>query len=95
MKARLLLRERVKVSEAAFVEQVVWQVPSPVRGSLHAYKYSFALVSDGVCILRYDNEAGKGDHKHMAGREQPYAFVDLRTLMADFWTDVASWRPGK
>lgn len=43
-------------------------------------------------MLRYDNEAGKGDHKHVGGHEVPYRFVDLETLQADFWVDVESWR---
>ena len=25
------------------------------------YKYRMALIEAGVCVLRYDNEAGKGD----------------------------------
>jgi hypothetical protein len=58
------------------------------RGSSHAYKYRLAFVSDRVCVLRYDNEAGKGDHKHVAGREVDYRFVDVATLQTDFWTDV-------
>ncbi len=28
------------------------------------------------CLVRYDNEAGKGDHKHIEDREQAYQFVD-------------------
>ena len=42
--------------------------------------------------LRYDNEAGKGDHKHVGEREVPYCFTDLATLQADFWKDVETWR---
>ena len=63
-----------------------------MRGSAHRFKYRLALVSDGVCVLRYDNEAGKGDHKHVGERERPYRFVDLPTLQTDFWKDVATWR---
>jgi hypothetical protein len=63
-----------------------------VRGSGHAYKYSLALVAEGICVLRYDNEAGKGDHKHVANREVAYRFIDLATLQTDFWNDVETWR---
>ena len=69
MKAELLFRKREGLTETAFVELVIWRVQEPVRGSSHTYKYSLALVSEGVCVLRYDNEAGKGDHKHVANRE--------------------------
>lgn len=92
MKAVLLLRERLAISETAFVEMVVWKVPKPLAGSAHAFKYRLALVSEGVCVLRYDNEAGKGDHKHVGEREETYRFVDLETLQTDFWANVEEWR---
>ena len=60
MKAELLLQECRVLAEDAFVELVVWQVPSPGSGSTHGFKYRLALVVNGVCALRYDNEAGKG-----------------------------------
>lgn len=53
------------------MELVIWRVPDPVRGSAHGLEYRLALVVDGVCVLRYDNEAGKGDHKHVGEREMP------------------------
>ena len=95
MDAELLFRKREGLSETAFVELVIWRVPDPVRGSAHGFKYRLALVSEGVCVLRYDNEAGKGDHKHVDEREVPYRFTDLATLQADFWTDVVTWRAGQ
>lgn len=92
MKATPLLRERLAISATAFVEIVVWQVPEAVKGSGHMLKYRLALVSDGACKLRYDNEAGKGDHRHVGDRETPYRFVDVEALQRDFWTDVDAWR---
>lgn len=92
MRAGLLLRERQSLTETAFIEAVIWRVPGPVSGSDHDYKYSLAQVAEGVCVLRYDNEAGKGDHKHVAGREATYRFTDLSTLQTDFWNDVETWR---
>jgi len=64
MKAQELLNERSQQGEHAFAELRVWQVPQPVRGSAHAYKYRLAFVVEGVCVVRFDNEAGKGDHWH-------------------------------
>jgi hypothetical protein len=95
MNAALLLRKREALTETAFVEVVIWRVREPVRGSSHGFKYSFALVSEGICGLRYDNEAGKGDHRHVADREVAYRFVDLATLQTDFWADVETWRAGQ
>jgi hypothetical protein len=93
MKATLLLHERRVVAENAFAELMVWQVPSPVPGSAHDHKYRLASVVDGVSVLRYDNEAGKGDHRHVGEREIPYVFTTPTQLLADFWSDVDRWRP--
>ena len=92
MKATPLLRERRVVSEGAFVELVVWQVLSLVPGSAHAFKYRLAFVVNGVCVLRYDNEAGKGDHKHVGEEQMPYTFITPAQLLEDFWNDVDRWR---
>ena len=70
----------------------MWRVPEPVPASTHGFKYRLALVADGVCVLRYDNEAGKGDHKHIGGDEVPYAFTGIEARIADFWNDVETWR---
>jgi hypothetical protein len=93
MRARLLLNERRIVAERAFVELVVWQVPRPLPGSAHAFKYRLAYVVDGRCVLRYDNEAGKGDHRHVGGKDRPYVFSTPEQLIADFWRDADAWRP--
>ncbi len=52
----------------------------------------------GLCgrrsvLLRYDNEAGKGDHRHIGAVETPYRFTTPDALLADFWKDVETWRP--
>jgi len=92
MAAELLLRERHQLADNAFAELRVWRVPGTVRGSRHDYKYALAYVVAGVCVLRYDNEAGKGDHRHVGGREEPYHFTNPARLLADFWADVDRWR---
>jgi hypothetical protein len=92
MKAEPLLDERHVLGETAFAELVVWRVPSPVRGSAHRFRYRLALVVDGMCVLRYDNEAGKGDHRHAGSVERGYRFTTPEKLLADFWADVGKWR---
>ena len=93
MKAELLLRERHLIAEDAFVEFRIWRVPNAVSGSAHDYKYALAYVVAGQCVLRYDNEAGKGDHRHIGAVEMPYRFTTPDALLADFWDDVETWRP--
>jgi hypothetical protein len=92
MKAELLLDERHVLDARAFVELVVWRLPRPARASTRRFKYRLALVIDGVCVLRYDNEAAKGDHRHIRDSEESYDFTDPDTLLADFWRDVEDWR---
>jgi Family of unknown function (DUF6516) len=92
MGAELLIDERHVLDARAFVEIVVWWLPRASRGSAHRFKYRLALVVEGVCVLRYDNEAGKGDHRHIGNREEPYLFIDPDTLISDFWRDVEQWR---
>ena len=90
MRAELLIDERHVLSDNTFVEIVVWRVPRPVRGSRHRLKYRLALIRDGMCLLRYDNEAGKGDHRHLGDAERRYTFTDADSLLADFWRDVVA-----
>lgn len=93
MNAELMLNERHTVSEDAFVEMVVWRLPSPAdEGSQHRFKYRLALVVGGRCVLRYDNERGKGDHKHIGEDSIPYTFTTPQSLLDDFWHDVDNWR---
>lgn len=88
MKAQQLLNERIPQGDDSFAELRVWKVPSPVSGSSHSLKYSLAFVVGGVCVLHYDNEAGKGDHKHVGDVETSYCFTTPAALIADFWRDV-------
>lgn len=88
MKATELLRRRIPYSERSFAELVLWQLPVPLAGSAHSYKYRLAYVVDGVCVLRYDNESGKGDHRHYRGKESRYSFDGVDKLLASFQRDI-------
>lgn len=88
MKATELLRRRIPYTEAAFAELVLWQLPAPLPGSSHSFKYRLAYVVAGVCVLRYDNESGKGDHRHFRDKESRYAFDDVDKLLASFQRDI-------
>ena len=87
-----MAHERHVLAEDAFAEIVVWRVPHSVRGSTHRFKYSLALIVAGECLLRYDNEPSKGDHRHVGEVETVYAFTGYEKLLADFWADVEAWR---
>ena len=87
----MLVRSRIIYSATAFAELVLWQLPKPLIGCTHRFKYRLAFFVRETCILRYDNEAGKGDHRHYDGKERPYVFSDPDTLIADFQADIARW----
>ncbi len=58
----------------------------------HGLKYSLYYGRAGVRLVGYDNERGKGDHRHYGGREEPYEFSTPERLVADFLSDVARLR---
>jgi hypothetical protein len=91
MDAELLVSEELRIADGVIAELIVWLVPLPLRGSNHRYKYRFALVAEGVCVLRYDNETGKGDHRHIGADEHAYHFVGIKPLRRDFLADVRRW----
>ncbi|MBK5913645.1 toxin-antitoxin system TumE family protein [Rhodocyclus purpureus] len=91
MKATPLIRRRVVLSADAFAEIAVWRLPEPVPPSEHLFKYRLAYVVRGECVVRYDNERGKGDHRHFGALEVDYAFSNPDQLMLDFNADIARW----
>jgi len=89
MVARLLYRSKFVYPDGAIREMVLWELPSASAERVHALKYSLPYgLADGTCIVRYDNERRKGDHRHFAGSETSYRFKDVETLVADFLTDI-------
>ncbi len=95
MKADLLFHQRIGYDDGAIVEMLLWRVPLPVPPSPHNLKYSLFYGRPGVREVGYDNERGKGDHRHLQGIETVYVFRTVEQLIADFWTDVRSVRGEK
>ena len=85
------MRTRIAFTESAFAELVLWRLPAPLAGSTHGFKYRLAYVVNDVCVVRYDNELGKGDHRHFGDRETAYEFETPDRLVADFQRDIARW----
>jgi Family of unknown function (DUF6516) len=91
MDAALLARAKEVRDDGSIVEIVIWELPEPLPPSLHRYKYRLFFGAAGVSRVRYDNERGKGDHRHVAGREEDYTFTSVKQLLADFQSDVERW----
>ena len=92
MKATLIFRDKFVFADGAILEMVLWRLPSKSIERPHALKYRLHYGRAGETLVRYDNEAGKGDHRHINGLEEPYRFVDVETLQADFIRDVEGIR---
>lgn len=90
MNAELVIRFRDVFIEGIVVG-VVWRVADPVPPSEHPFKYRLAYLIDGRRVVGFDNERGKGDHKHVGDEELRYAFVDIDRLIDDFWREVEKW----
>ncbi len=85
----LVLRDK-KVKQGLIIEMVVWALDAPLSGCSHRFKCRLfcGFLESGSCLVRYDNERGKGDHRHVEESEQPYEFTSLESLLADFEKDV-------
>lgn len=92
MPAKLITRFKDVTPDGAILEVVVWKVPAPVPPTEHGYKYSAVYVVEGVRVVGFDNERGKGDHCHLDGIEAPYTFVGVEKLIEDFIAAVAARR---
>lgn len=87
MKATKIIHTKEEYGDG-FIEVVIWNVPQPIPPSEHAFKYRLVYIVEGNRVVGYDNERGKGDHKHLNDQESPYTFVNPAQLMADFMQDI-------
>ena len=92
MKATLIIRDRHILADGAIIEVVIWQVPTPVPPTTHGLKYRLFYGRDGERIVGFDNERGKGDHKHVLGVESPYGFTTLAQLLDNFEAEIVAIR---
>ena len=95
MEATLITRFKEVTAEGDIIEFVVWRVARPVDPSRHSYKYRAAYIVGGKRVVGFDNERGKGDHKHIGSRESAYAFSTVETMIEDFIAEVDAIRRRK
>jgi len=75
---------------------VLWRSPRPNPERPHGFKFWLHYESaDGRSVVRYDNETGKGDHRHVGGREERYHFRGVEVRVEDFLADIDRSRRGK
>jgi Family of unknown function (DUF6516) len=92
IQAKLITRFKDVTPEGGVIELVVWRVPEPVPPSEHGFKYRAAYAIDGVRVVGFDNERGKGDHCHIRGAERRYTFISVDQLIEDFIAAVDAAR---
>ena len=91
MKAIPLARSKEVRDDGCIVEVVIWELPEPLPPSQHRYKYRLFYGRPGEERIRYDNERGEGDHRHLAGLETEYKFESIDKLLDDFERDIEDW----
>ena len=88
MKAGRIFYDKALLPDGSIVEMVSWQLPSASPERLHVLKYRLFYGRDGQRIVGYDNERGKGDHKHIMDVQKRYKFTTVDKLVADFLADI-------
>jgi hypothetical protein len=89
-KAQLLVRVK-EAFTGGIREVIIWLLQEPLPGCSHRLKYRLYYgVPGGQCLIRYDNERSKGDHRHVQGKEESYNFTTVANLLNDFDNDVRS-----
>lgn len=86
--ATLLFHDKASLPDGSIVAMKIWALPEKSLKRPHGLKYSLYFGRDGERIIGYDNETGKGDHRHLRSSETAYRFVSVEQLIADFLADV-------
>ena len=92
MSAKLLFEDKAGYPDGGVLAMRIWRLPEADAERPHGLKYSLYYGRAGVRLVGYDNERGKGDHRHYGSREEPYEFSMPERLVADFLSDVARLR---
>lgn len=92
MAAKLIFHDKYIYIDGAIREMVIWQLPNTNKERPHVLKYSLFYGYSNKCLVRYDNERGKGDHKHYLESEENYSFTTVEKLIKDFTADITNLR---
>ena len=67
-RATLLFHEKLVRADGAIIELIIWRLPRATPDRRHGLKYRLYYGRGGKCLVRYDDEAGKGGdqrrHQH-------------------------------
>ncbi|MFV2057662.1 MAG: DUF6516 family protein [Thiohalomonadales bacterium] len=88
----MLFKDKYIYADGAIREMVIWRLPESEKERPHGLKYRFYYGYSDQCLVRYDNERGKGDHRHEADQETRYHFTSVEQLVQDFKVDIKRLR---
>lgn len=94
-RATLIYKDKGVFPDGGIIEMTIWRLPATSPERPHGLKYSLYYGLSGERLVAYDNERGKGDHRHLPTGEETYRFVTVEKLVADFIADVRSVRGSK
>jgi Family of unknown function (DUF6516) len=86
MKATLIFRLNHELDDGSLIEMVIWKVPERIPGSHHGLKYRLYFGKGGRRLVAYDNERGKGDHRHVRSH------IDSHPRTGSLPTSWPTWR---
>lgn len=91
--AQPVLSYRRDLPNGDVIQAVIWLLSESLPGSSHPYKYRLHYQNaNGSDYIRYDNERGKGDHRHIGGTEESYCFESVKKLAQDFYAAIKQAR---
>ena len=92
MKARFAFHDKQVLPDGSIMEMKIWELPQPAAASKHRLKYSLSYGRPGQRLVGYDNERGRGDHRHLGDKQESYGFSTPERLIEDFPADVRRLR---
>lgn len=88
MRAKLILHTK-EMQGNEIVEIRIWQVPkSPDKPD--GLKFSIVYIKDGNRLIGYDNAEGRGYHRHLLNKEDPYQFTDISRTSGSCWMTLCA-----
>ncbi len=89
MAAEPIFSSKFIYSDGAVREMILWKLPKKTISHPQGLKYRLHYgYPDGRTEVRYDNERGKGDHRHIKIKEESYRFIDVEALVSYFLSDI-------
>ncbi|WP_456330183.1 toxin-antitoxin system TumE family protein [Archaeoglobus sp.] len=89
--AELLVNRRITNDHGDIIQVRIWRVPKSddfPEGVKYSMVYIRVKGEKYERVLGYDNERGKGHHKHFFGEELPIKYTGIDKLVEMFFEDV-------